>query len=55
MRLVSGSLLFTGTEADGSITLVKGQPNVLVDTGGPWDKDFLLKGIVILNSAMLHS
>lgn len=28
--------------ADGSITLVTGPKNILVDTGGPWDRDFLL-------------
>lgn len=28
--------------ADGTITLVTGPRTVLVDTGGPWDRDFLL-------------
>lgn len=28
--------------ADGSITLITGPKNILVDTGGPWDRDFLL-------------
>lgn len=27
--------------AEGTITLVKGPKNIVVDTGGPWDKDFL--------------
>lgn len=29
--------------ADGSITLITGPKNILVDTGGPWDRDFLLQ------------
>lgn len=28
----------------GSITLIKGRQNILVDTGSPWDKDLLLQG-----------
>lgn len=28
--------------ADGSITLLTGPQTILVDTGGPWDRDFLL-------------
>lgn len=28
--------------ADGSITLLTGPTTILVDTGGPWDRDFLL-------------
>ncbi|XP_027025371.1 metallo-beta-lactamase domain-containing protein 1 [Tachysurus fulvidraco] len=28
--------------ADGSITLITGPQTILVDTGGPWDRDFLL-------------
>ncbi|XP_010773065.1 metallo-beta-lactamase domain-containing protein 1, partial [Notothenia coriiceps] len=28
--------------ADGTITLITGPKTVLVDTGGPWDRDFLL-------------
>lgn len=28
--------------ADGSITLITGPKNILVDTGGPWDRDFLI-------------
>ncbi|XP_028996763.1 metallo-beta-lactamase domain-containing protein 1 [Betta splendens] len=28
--------------ADGTITLINGPKTVLVDTGGPWDRDFLL-------------
>jgi glyoxylase-like metal-dependent hydrolase (beta-lactamase superfamily II) len=29
--------------ADGSITLIKGPTNIVVDTGGPWDRPFLLE------------
>ncbi|XP_056298771.1 metallo-beta-lactamase domain-containing protein 1 [Pseudoliparis swirei] len=29
--------------ADGTITLITGPRTVLVDTGGPWDRDFLLR------------
>uniref|UniRef100_A0A3B4AQE8 Metallo-beta-lactamase domain-containing protein 1 n=1 Tax=Periophthalmus magnuspinnatus TaxID=409849 RepID=A0A3B4AQE8_9GOBI len=29
-------------KADGTITLLTGPRNILVDTGGPWDRDFLL-------------
>lgn len=29
--------------ADGTITLIRGPKTILVDTGGPWDRDFLLK------------
>ncbi|XP_061817187.1 metallo-beta-lactamase domain-containing protein 1 isoform X1 [Nerophis lumbriciformis] len=34
-------------KADGSITLITGHNNnnILVDTGGPWDRDFLLKAL----------
>ncbi|XP_039679562.1 metallo-beta-lactamase domain-containing protein 1 [Perca fluviatilis] len=28
--------------ADGTITLITGHRTILVDTGGPWDRDFLL-------------
>ncbi|TSL34607.1 Metallo-beta-lactamase domain-containing protein 1 [Bagarius yarrelli] len=28
--------------ADGSITLLTGPKNILVDTGGPWNRDFLI-------------
>lgn len=31
--------------ADGTITLVTGRINILVDTGGPWNKDFLLSAL----------
>lgn len=31
--------------ADGTITLVTGRRNILVDTGGPWDTDALLEGL----------
>lgn len=30
------------TRADGTITLLIGPKTILVDTGGPWDRDFLL-------------
>ncbi|XP_051231215.1 metallo-beta-lactamase domain-containing protein 1 isoform X2 [Dicentrarchus labrax] len=29
--------------ADGTITLITGPRTILVDTGGPWDRDFLLQ------------
>ena len=29
--------------ADGTITLITGPRTILVDTGGPWDRDFLLR------------
>ncbi|KAK2852101.1 hypothetical protein Q5P01_008377 [Channa striata] len=32
-------------KADGSITLIQGPTTILVDTGGPWDRDFLLKSL----------
>ncbi|KAJ0056029.1 hypothetical protein NL108_018075 [Boleophthalmus pectinirostris] len=32
-------------KADGSITLLTGPLNILVDTGGPWDRDFLLRSL----------
>lgn len=31
--------------ADGTITLIRGTKTILVDTGGPWDRDFLLKSL----------
>ncbi|XP_070710979.1 metallo-beta-lactamase domain-containing protein 1 [Pempheris klunzingeri] len=31
--------------ADGTITLITGPRTVLVDTGGPWDRDFLLMAL----------
>ncbi|MEN6371783.1 MAG: MBL fold metallo-hydrolase [Armatimonadota bacterium] len=31
--------------ADGTITLARGRLNLLVDTGGPWDRDFLLSAL----------
>ncbi|XP_040887323.1 metallo-beta-lactamase domain-containing protein 1 [Toxotes jaculatrix] len=31
--------------ADGTITLITGPKTILVDTGGPWDRDFLLKSL----------
>ncbi|XP_028847647.1 metallo-beta-lactamase domain-containing protein 1 [Denticeps clupeoides] len=30
------------TRADGTISLLRGPRTILVDTGGPWDRDFLL-------------
>lgn len=32
-------------KADGTITLITGPRNILVDTGGPWDRDFLLTSL----------
>uniref|UniRef100_A0A8C6UMN8 Metallo-beta-lactamase domain-containing protein 1 n=1 Tax=Neogobius melanostomus TaxID=47308 RepID=A0A8C6UMN8_9GOBI len=32
-------------KADGTITLLTGPQNILVDTGGPWDRDFLLRSL----------
>uniref|UniRef100_A0A3Q0SLB5 Metallo-beta-lactamase domain-containing protein 1 n=1 Tax=Amphilophus citrinellus TaxID=61819 RepID=A0A3Q0SLB5_AMPCI len=31
--------------ADGTITLITGLRTILVDTGGPWDRDFLLMAL----------
>ncbi|KAM9424137.1 metallo-beta-lactamase domain-containing protein 1 [Pholidichthys leucotaenia] len=31
--------------ADGTITLITGPRTILVDTGGPWDRDLLLKAL----------
>ncbi|XP_022603611.1 metallo-beta-lactamase domain-containing protein 1 [Seriola dumerili] len=31
--------------ADGTITLITGPKTILVDTGGPWDRDFLLMSL----------
>ncbi|XP_069033976.1 metallo-beta-lactamase domain-containing protein 1 isoform X2 [Embiotoca jacksoni] len=31
--------------ADGTVTLITGLRTVLVDTGGPWDRDFLLRSL----------
>lgn len=36
----------TQLRADGTITLIKGRKNILVDTGGPWDRDFLISALV---------
>lgn len=35
----------TQQRADGTITLIKGPKNVVVDTGGPWDKNAILKSL----------
>jgi glyoxylase-like metal-dependent hydrolase (beta-lactamase superfamily II) len=35
----------TQQHADGSITLVRGPTNVIVDTGGPWDRQALLSAL----------
>ncbi|KAM4565345.1 metallo-beta-lactamase domain-containing protein 1 [Fundulus diaphanus] len=32
-------------KADGTITLLRGVSNILVDTGGPWDRQFLLESL----------
>jgi len=32
-------------KAGGTITLLKGPSNIMVDTGSPWDKDVILKGL----------
>ncbi|KAM4713779.1 metallo-beta-lactamase domain-containing protein 1 [Anableps anableps] len=32
-------------KADGTITLIKGLRDILVDTGGPWDREFLLQSL----------
>lgn len=32
----------TQQRADGTITLIKGPKNIIVDTGGPWDKQVIL-------------
>ncbi|XP_069104935.1 metallo-beta-lactamase domain-containing protein 1-like isoform X2 [Argopecten irradians] len=32
-------------KACGTITLLKGAKNIIVDTGNPWDKDLILKGL----------
>lgn len=31
--------------ADGTITLIRGVMDILVDTGGPWDREFLLQSL----------
>lgn len=33
----------TQQRADGTITLIKGPKNIIVDTGGPWDKKTILE------------
>jgi glyoxylase-like metal-dependent hydrolase (beta-lactamase superfamily II) len=35
----------TQQRADGTITLIKGPNNVIVDSGGPWDKQAILKAL----------
>lgn len=35
----------TQERADGTITLIRGPTNVIVDTGGPWDKHAILKAL----------
>ncbi|KAK2900303.1 metallo-beta-lactamase domain-containing protein 1 [Channa argus] len=32
-------------KADGTVTLIEGPKTILVDTGGPWDRDFLLMSL----------
>lgn len=31
--------------ADGTITLIKGPKNIIVDTGGPWDRQYILDAL----------
>ena len=31
-------------KAGGSVTLLKGPQNIIVDTGSPWDRELLLSG-----------
>ncbi len=35
----------TQQRADGTITLIKGPTNVIVDTGGPWDRQAIVKAL----------
>jgi glyoxylase-like metal-dependent hydrolase (beta-lactamase superfamily II) len=35
----------TQQRADGTITLIKGPKNIIVDTGNPWDKKAILKAL----------
>nr|XP_022288257.1 metallo-beta-lactamase domain-containing protein 1-like [Crassostrea virginica] len=35
----------TGQRACGSISLIKGPKNIVVDTGNPWDRDHILEGL----------
>jgi glyoxylase-like metal-dependent hydrolase (beta-lactamase superfamily II) len=35
----------TQHRADGTITLIKGPTNIIVDTGGPWDKQAILNAL----------
>ena len=37
---------FPGQKADGTITLVKGPKNIVVDTGNPWDGQHIINGKV---------
>lgn len=47
MMMTLFKILFSGLlEAGGSITLLKGPKNIVVDTGSPWDKDLLLSGML---------
>ena len=47
MLVVIMSIYFTGCmRAGGTITLLKGPFNIIVDTGSPWDKDIIIKGII---------
>ncbi|KAL3846789.1 hypothetical protein ACJMK2_017746 [Sinanodonta woodiana] len=36
-------------KACGTITLVKGPHNIIVDTGNPWDRDLILEGLASLD------
>ncbi|KAJ8254822.1 hypothetical protein GJAV_G00197700 [Gymnothorax javanicus] len=35
------------TRADGTISLLRGPKTILVDTGGPWDREFLLVTLIV--------
>ncbi|XP_061194176.1 metallo-beta-lactamase domain-containing protein 1-like [Saccostrea echinata] len=35
----------TGQQRASAISLIKGPKNIIVDTGNPWDKDFILDGL----------
>ncbi|MEM7813471.1 MAG: MBL fold metallo-hydrolase [Candidatus Aenigmatarchaeota archaeon] len=32
-------------QADGTVSLVKGDRNIIVDTGSPWDRDFIVEAL----------
>jgi len=39
--------MFTGMKACGTISLVKGAKNIMVDTGNPWDKQLIIDGMLL--------